>query len=49
VRDARLFLDDELSVARDARRKLGRERDCLVEGVRVQGLSATENCCQGLY
>jgi hypothetical protein len=47
--DACLFLNDELSVARDAGRKLGRERDCLVEGVRMQGLSTTKNCCQGFY
>ena len=43
VGDARLLGEDELRVARDARRELARERDRFVERVGVQALRATEH------
>ena len=46
--DARLLGEDQLRVARDARRELGRQRDRLVERVRVQALRAAEHRGQRL-
>ena len=43
VGDARLLGEDQLRVARDARRELARERDRLVERVGVQALRAAEH------
>ena len=43
VGDSRLLGEDELRVARDTRRELARQRDRLVEGVRVQALRTTEH------
>jgi hypothetical protein len=43
VRDVRLFLDDELRVACDARAELARQRDGFVERVGVQALRAAEH------
>ena len=43
LRDAGLELQDELRVARDARRRVGRQRDRLVERVGVQALRAAEH------
>ena len=43
VGDVGFFLDDELGVAGDARRELGRQRDGFVERVGVQRLRAAEH------
>src|SRR5581483_2363012 len=43
LRDAGLELEDELGIARDPRRGVGRERDRLVEGVRVEALRTAED------
>ena len=46
--DAGFLLQDELGVAGDAGRKLGGQRERLIEGVGVQGLGAAEGSCHGL-
>jgi hypothetical protein len=48
VGDVRLFLDDQLRVARDAGAELGGQRDGLVEAVGVQALRAAEHRRHGL-
>ena len=48
VRDAGLLGEDQLRVARDARREVGRQRDRLVEAVGVQALRAAEHRRQRL-
>ena len=48
VCDFSFLLDNELGVASDARRVFSGKRDGLIEGIRVQTLSAAKHCRQGL-